>query len=139
VYRFKGTPFYLDRQAERLGLPRVLTDRARHNKEIHEIATLLGQLCERWHQARKLAGRAVFQGPELEQIKGTLGRCERELEKLHALAGTAAAMCDDAYAAFGLSPPERPFAILCDFDAPSAPRPPAPPADPPEEIPEGTL
>ncbi len=118
MWHYRGTPFYLDRQGERLRLPRLLTHKARHNREIHEISTLLGQLCERWHRARKERDKPVFTPIELEYVQGTLRQCEAELDKLHALAGTAAAMCDEAWEAFGLAPPQRRFAVLCDFDPP---------------------
>jgi hypothetical protein len=53
---------------------------------------------------------------ELAQIRGTLGQCEQELEKLHALAAAAQAMIDEAHQAFGLEVPDRFFGVKCDFD-----------------------
>ena len=53
---------------------------------------------------------------ELAQIRGTLGQCEQELEKLHALAAASQAMIDEAHEAFGLDVPERRFRVKCDFD-----------------------
>jgi hypothetical protein len=116
MWRFRGTPYYLDAQGERLGLSKVLTDRARHNPEVYRVSVLLGQLCERYHQAPKQDGRAVVLPAELAQIRGTLGQCEQELEKLHALAAAAQAMVDEAHQAFGLDLPERRFRVKCDFD-----------------------
>ena len=116
MWRFRGTPYYLDAQGDRLGLSKVLTDRARHNPEVYRVSVLLGQLCERYHQAPKEGGRAMVLPAELAQIRGTLGQCEQELQKLHALAAAAQAMVDEAHAAFGLDAPRRPFRVRCDFD-----------------------
>ena len=116
MWRFRGTPYYLDAQGDRLGLSKVLTDRARHNQEVYRMSVLLGQLCERYHKAAKEDGRAVVPPAEQAQIRGTLGQCEQELEKLHALAAAAQAMIDEAHRAFGLAAPERGFRVQCDFD-----------------------
>jgi hypothetical protein len=119
MWRFRGTPYYLDAQADRLGISQVLVDRARTNAEIHRIATLLGQLCERYHRAPKEDGHAVVFPVELAQIQGTLGQAECELSKLHALAAAAAAMVDEAHRAFGLAAPQRSHRVACDFDQPT--------------------
>jgi hypothetical protein len=116
MWRFRGTPYYLDAQGERLGLSKILTDRARHNPEVYRVSVLLGQLCERYHRAPKEDGRAVVSPAELAQIRGTLGQCEHELEKLHALAAASQAMVDEAHEAFGLEVPGRHFRVRCDFD-----------------------
>jgi hypothetical protein len=121
MWRFRGTPHYLDAQGDRLGLSKVLTDRARHNPEVYRVSVLLGQLCERYHRAPRQEGRAVVPPAELAQIRGTLGQCEQELEKLHALAAASQAMVDEAHQAFGLDVPERRFRVKCDFDDLPAP------------------
>jgi hypothetical protein len=118
MWRFRGTPHYLGHQASRLGITQVLADRARNNAEIYRVSVLLSQLCERYHKARKEDGRPVFGITELGQVKGTLQQCEQECAKLHALAGAAAAMIDDAWRAYELSQPERQFAVMCNFDFP---------------------
>jgi hypothetical protein len=116
VWRFRGSPHYIERQAARLGVSPVLADRARHNAEIYRVSVLLGQLCERYHRARKEDGRPVFFPLELSQVRGTLDQGEQELQKLHALAAASAAMLDEGWQAFGLSSPARPFGVICDFD-----------------------
>ena len=121
MWRFRGTPYYLDAQGERLGLSKVLTDRARHNPEVYRVSVLLGQLCERYHRAPKKDGRAMVPPAELAQIRGTLGQCEQELEKLHALAAASQAMVDEAHEAFGMEAPGRHFRVRCDFDDLPAP------------------
>lgn len=117
LWRFRGTPYHLDRQGDRLGLAKVLIDRARHNPEIYRVNTLLSQLNERYHRAPKDGDRAVLAPADLAQVRGTLGQCEHELEKLHALASASASMLAEAYAAFGLDGPARHFRVACDFDA----------------------
>jgi hypothetical protein len=117
IWRFRGTPHYLDAQGDRLGVSKVLVDRARKNAEIHRVSTLLGQLCERYHRAPKdESGRPRIYPAELAQVSGTLGQCELELAKLHALAAAAQAMIDEAHAAFGQAPPARAYRIRCDYD-----------------------
>jgi len=116
MWRFRGSPHYLDAQALRLGLPKVLADRARHNAEIFRVQVLVSQLCERYHRARKEDGRPVFGQPELGQIRGTLEQAELELQKLHMLAAASAAMLDEAWEAFALDSPNRPYEILCNYD-----------------------
>ena len=74
MWRYRGTPHHLSLQARRLGISEVLADRARHNQEIYRCSVLLAQLCERYHRARKEAGRPVFGRPELAQIEGTLNQ-----------------------------------------------------------------
>ena len=116
MWRFRGSPHYIDQQGNRLGIPKILTDRARHNPEIYRVSVLTGQLCERYHRAPKDGGRAVVLPAELAQIRGTLGQCEQELEKLHVLAAAVQVIVDEAHQAFGLAPPDRRFRVRCDFD-----------------------
>jgi hypothetical protein len=116
MWRFRGTPHYLEAQGDRLALAKISIARARNNREIYRVSGLLGQLCERYHRAPKEGGRAVVVPAELAQIQGTLGQCELELQKLHALAAASQAMVDEAHRAFGLEPPERRFRVQCDFD-----------------------
>jgi hypothetical protein len=111
MWRFKGSPHYLDKQARRLGITQVLADKARHNPEIYRLAVLLGQLCERYHRARKENGKPVFYTTELVQINGTLEQCELDLQKLHMLAGAADAMLCDAWQAFGFAKPRRSYEV----------------------------
>lgn len=120
MWRYRGTPHYLSGQAARLGLTPILADRARNNKEIYRVSVLLAQLCERYHRARKEDGRPVLPFQEIGQVRGTLQECEAECAKLHALAASAAAMLDEAWAAFHFEQPTRHFAVLCDFDPPPA-------------------
>jgi hypothetical protein len=118
VWRFRGSPPYLDQQARRLGIAQTLADRARHNPEIYRLAVLLAQLSERYHQQRKEDGKPVFGRIELAQIEGTLGQCELELQKLHMLAAASSAMLAEAYAAFELLPSSRRYGVVCRDDEP---------------------
>lgn len=120
MWQFLGMPHYLDAQANRLGLSKDRLKAAWGNAELHRVSGLLGQLCERYRRAPKEAGRAVVIPNELAQIRATLGRCERELEKLHALAATAEAMLKEAHDAFDLECPRRRFRVQCDSDGPAS-------------------
>ncbi len=111
MWRFKGSPYYLDQQAKRLGITQVLADRARCNSEIYHLASLLAQLAERYDKARKENGRPVLYMTEQAQIKGTLEQCELDLQKLHMLAAAADAMLSEAWEAFGFPKPKRIFEV----------------------------
>ena len=118
MWRFRGTPHYLKQQAARLGITQVVADRARNNQEIYRISGLLAQLSERYALARKEGDRPILGPGEVRAISGTLEQCGIEADKLHMLAATAALMVDEAYAAFHIDPPQRPFEVLCDHDIP---------------------
>jgi hypothetical protein len=126
-WRYRGTIGHLDEQCRRLGveLPVQKLQAAQKNPEIYRANALLGQMRDRWGRApRDEQGRRSFGAQELLQVRGTLGEAGKESDKLHALAASAEAMLADAYAAFGLEPPGRPYRIHCDFDdlpAPAAP------------------
>jgi hypothetical protein len=111
MWRFRGTPHYLDQQAKRLGITQVLADRARSNPEIYRVAVLLAQLSERYHSARRENGQPVLYQTELAQVKGTLEQCELELQKLHMLAAASDAMLADAWQAFGFPKQSRIFEV----------------------------
>jgi hypothetical protein len=116
MWRFKGSPHYLEQQASRLGITQVLADRARHNTEIYRLSVLLAQLAGRYHAARTENGTPVFYMTERAQIKGTLEQCELELQKLHMLAAAADAMLADAWEAFGFPKPDRMFEVYTATD-----------------------
>jgi hypothetical protein len=116
MWRFKGSPHYIGKQAERLGITQILADRARNNAEIFRVANLLAQLCERYHAARRENDLPVLGFTERGQIKGTLEQCELELLKLHMLAGTADSMVTEAWRAFGFPVPTRGFRVVSDHD-----------------------
>ena len=119
VWRFRGAPPYLNRQARRLGITQVLVDRARHNPEIHRMSVLMGQLCEGYHRLHKPSGAApTIDPPKLALAKSTLDQIEQEASKLHALAAAAADMLDEAYRAYGLEVPNRAFHVACRWDEP---------------------
>ena len=116
MWRFRGSPHYVEQQGNRLGVSKILTDQARHNQEMYRISVLVGQLCERYYRTPKDGNRAIAFPAELAQVKGTLGQCEHELAKLHVLAAAAQVIIDEAHRAFGLVPPNRPFRVRCEFD-----------------------
>ena len=118
MWHYRGTPHFLDAQAKRLGLSRVLTDRARNNPEIYRCSVLLAQLCERYHKARKEHGRPVFGFQERAQITGTLQQVGQESAKLHALAAASEAMLEEAHAELGIPREFANFTVGCVFDSP---------------------
>jgi hypothetical protein len=121
MWRFRGSPHYLDQQAARLGITKVLADRARHNAEIFRIAVLLAQLSERYHSAQRENGQPAFGRLELAQVKGTLEQCEHELQKLHMLAAAADAMLADAWQAFGFPAQSRDFGVYTALETSTLP------------------
>lgn len=128
IWRFHGVSPYLRIQGDRLGLSRVLTDRARVNQEIHRVSILVAQLCDQYHKTPGATdGTPRLRPIDIPAIRGTLGQCEMELEKLHALAAAAAVIIDEAHRAYGLEPPARHFRVVCDFDEPEPEPGPQPP------------
>jgi hypothetical protein len=123
MWRYRGTPHYLNQQGGRLGVTQVLVDRARNNQEIYRVSVLLSQLCERYHKARREDGRPVLPLTEMAQVRGTLQQAEQECAKLHTLAAAAAEMIDEAHRAFDGAVPPRHYAVLSDFDTPNIPLP----------------
>jgi hypothetical protein len=119
AWHFRGTPPYLSAQGKRLGMVETLVARAKHNTEIHRVSIILGQLCERWHKARKEDDRPVYVKYEAEQVAAGLAQADQECAKLHALAGAAAAMIDEGYAAWGIERPDRGYAVMANNDAPT--------------------
>ena len=98
MWRYRGTPYYLSKAGERLGIPQVLLDRARNNSEIYRVSVLLAQLCKKWHKVKKDEnGNPIFNVSELAQIQGTIHQTQQESAKLHALASAAQEMIDEEY------------------------------------------
>jgi len=116
MWRFRGSPYYLDQQAVRLGVTKVLADRARHNAELYRISMLLAQLSHQYHNVRKVDGQPQLGRHELSQIRGTLEQCEHELQKLHVLAAASDAMMADAWEAFGFPKQSREFGVYTSID-----------------------
>jgi hypothetical protein len=108
MWRFKGTPHYLNEQAKRLGVSQVLADRARNNPEIYRCALLLAKLQDCFQ--RKPKGEK-FCVTEAHYVEGVLEQCEQELQKLHMLAATADAMLAEAYRELDFVEPLRTFSV----------------------------
>jgi hypothetical protein len=111
MWRFRGSPWYLSRQAERLNVHHEVVHLSRHNAEIYRLATLISQLCEQWHRSRKEHGVPVLRGPDLDNVTFTLARCEIEAQKLQVLAAAAGEMVIEARNAFGLGNPGACFEV----------------------------
>jgi hypothetical protein len=115
-WHFRGTPYFLASQNHRIGLGEMPLKAAEKNSQIHRISTILAQLCQRFHNAPKDAGRPAFGYVENEQIKASLRQCEIDLEKLHLLAAAADAMMAEAYQHLGIEAPKRAFAVFSGAD-----------------------
>jgi hypothetical protein len=126
LWRFRGAPHYLNDRGAKMGISPILLRRANHNNEILRVAVLLAQLAERYHHTRKEDGKPVFWPLELKGIGATLEQAECEVAKLHALAVAAVTMVDEAYEAFGIDQPPRPYAIRLEHDGDPAPAGPIP-------------
>jgi hypothetical protein len=109
LWRFRGSRHYLEECGRPLGVAPILLRHAAHNNEIHRVATLMAQLCERYHAAPKDDGVPCIHPYETAKIQAVLARAEDECAKLHALAQAAAAMIDEAYAAFAFAQPPRSY------------------------------
>ena len=116
MWRFRGSPYYLGTQARRLGVSQEFVHVSRHNAEIYRVHTLTNALSECWHGMRKEDGIPVLSPGERDRIKGTLGRVEIEVQKLHVLAAAADQMLAEARAAFGLEQPGQRFAVILEPD-----------------------
>ena len=127
---FRGVVHYLDLQCDRLGVNRVIGHRARNNREMGQIATLLSQLTDRHKVAYRPDGiNPVFYPPDQALLRGIFNGAEERLQQLHVLAASADMMMDDAYKNFPpLTQPERLFEVNCTRDAKPAVV--APPPDP---------
>jgi hypothetical protein len=112
LWRFRGTPHYLEQQGRRLKIDPLVRDRARRNQEIYRLSCILAQLSERYHKARKGDALPVFGKIEKDQIRGALGQAELDLQRLHLLAATSEMMLAEAYEAFELPVPRRNFELL---------------------------
>lgn len=111
-WRPQGSRYYLERQGRRLGVhadlihhPRVLD-----NRQLAKISALMAEVCLNYYESPRINGRhAPWQ---VERAKGTLAACESEVQKTHAVAAAAAAMVDEAYAAFGETAPLRTYRVV---------------------------
>jgi hypothetical protein len=116
LWHYRGIPDFTSRQAMRLGSAQRLAAEANHNKQIHRISVLVNQLAGRYHAARKEDGRPVFGTLELQAIRDVLSAAEKELETLYILAGASTALLAEAYDAFDMDAPDRPFELLAASD-----------------------
>jgi hypothetical protein len=118
-WRFRGSPHYLNRQAIRLQVSQVVTDKAAGNPDIHRISTLVGQCQERYSAVKRHGDERQFTPQEIAIVEGILGQCEVSNSKLHSLAGAGQAMIDEARAAFGLAEAVRTFRVTAASDSPA--------------------
>ncbi len=118
VWRYRGAPYYLDQQMERLKLTLMQCKRARDSNEFHRISGLLGQLSEQLVKAMR-NGDVKLDIREAVGVNATLDQCDDWVAQLFMTAAAAAQAVDEARAAYKLPPKPRPFLIICDYDMPS--------------------
>lgn len=133
-WRFRGVPHYMNPQGFRLRVAQIIVDRAKDNKEIWRINTLLTQLCEAYHRMRKERPAAIPGPTEKASAMATLAEARRDLDRLHVLAATSEMMITEAYGAFDLTPPEREHWVVSihDVKPETIPDPPVADEAPPE-------
>jgi hypothetical protein len=126
MWHFPGSPIFLTRQAERLGLTKQPFDyvhASRGNPDLYTLSGIIGQLCDRFRGALKSGTAHGLSVPDLGAVTATLERCEREVRKLHLAAASADDMLAEAYRVFAIHRPRNPFEIVSNFDvAPLAAR-----------------
>ncbi len=120
VWRYRGAPYYLDQQMERMKLTLMQCKRARDSNEFHRISNLLGQLSEQLVKAMR-NGDVSLDVREAVGVNATLDQCESYVEQLFMTAAAAAQSVDEARAAYKLPSKPRPFLILSEYDVPSGP------------------
>ncbi len=121
VWRYRGLPYYLERQNARFRTTPMQIKRAQENKEAHRASAVLGQLSEQLIK-RSVGGKIDLMPTEAAQIDAALGQCENEVTRLHLIAASLAQAVDEARVAYGLSPIIRSFEVLCDLDERSDPQ-----------------
>jgi hypothetical protein len=124
---YHGSPYYLARQARRLGISQRIADACRHDKELFSISTMLGQLYGHLIAAEKAArfrtnDNPVGSMPRPESIRESLENAEVHVAKLHLAAAAADEALAEAWTAFGQERPRRPYEIMANSDvqAPAA-------------------
>lgn len=120
VWRYRGAPYYLDQQMERLKLTLMQCKRARDSNEFHRISGLLGQLSEQLVKAMR-NGDVILDPRESAGVNATLEQCDDYVAQLFMTTAAAAQAVDEARAAYKLPPKPRPFEILSEHDVPSGP------------------
>ena len=120
VWRYRGSPDYLEQQIQRLRLPASIKKRAQTNKEVCQASTLLGQLSERLIKCASNNGENISMTPqERADINAAIDEGERFVAILVcATAGMAQAL-DEARAAYKLPPKQRDFEIISVYDQPA--------------------
>jgi len=119
LWRFRGAPHYLDQQGPRVNSPPVEMHKARTCRELHAPATIIGQLCDRYHSLRKGEhGIPVIDHLTSQQFYASLATIEVAVAKLHGIAAASAQMSDETHIALGFPVPNRGFSVTSAYDTP---------------------
>lgn len=124
-WHYQGFARHLADAGRRLRVPESQIGEAIKRPEWNAMLRLIngpiGDLCARYHGLMQRGELPPRDYPEMRAILEVIRHNERYVAMLHCIALAAAGMLDDAYQAFGFSPPDRSFAILSDYDEPHAP------------------
>jgi hypothetical protein len=129
AWTFEGHPKYIDRAADRLRIPRVITDRLKNPPKVglpgvakrpFPDITQIGRTVAGMSQELVELGRRgqPVSAPRTAQIRRDLAMLEEALAILHVLAAASQQVIDEVHLAYGYKPPTRPFRVECDFDPP---------------------
>jgi hypothetical protein len=127
-----GFPFFLARQAVRLGFSQELAYACRHSAELKELSTLIGGIDAHLDDPHRPGQRRDLLPYMTEKIKASLACYEIHHRKLQLQAAAADDMIESAYKLFGIERPRRTFELLSDsdFKKPEAAAPPPSVAEP---------
>lgn len=113
AWRPMGVTFYLDRAGDRLRLSRMWTGHPRvaDNRQLRKIGGLTVEVCTNYFDKPR-GPDGAYAEYQLGCVRATLLQCEPEIGKVFAIAAAAVEMVGEAYAAFGMEPPDRDFAVM---------------------------
>jgi hypothetical protein len=117
VWRYRGAPYYLEQQMDRMRLTAQVTKRAHHSREFHQVSHLLGELSERLVKMVS-NGHVDLNIKEAEAISAVLEQCDEHVAQLCMVAAAAAQAVDEARMAYGLPLRHRVVNVLCEYDVP---------------------
>jgi len=111
-WRPQGAPYYLTNQGQRLGFGWKVVEhpRVKDNRQLTRISNLTSEICRNYFEPHQ--HDLAFSREQLACARTTLEIAEIEIQKTHAIAAASVEMIDEAYTAFGLEPPSRPYRVM---------------------------
>lgn len=119
VWRYKGSPVYLDRHIARLRLPARISAHGQKLTEVKAVSSLLGQLSNTYFKAIPKDGKPSLLPSERLAVKAALDQAEEFVGTLAAATAGMAEALDEARAAFGFDPKPRDFELISVYDQPA--------------------